>query len=161
MGSSVRLCKLFPAAFTFEDLFSISAISYDMRQSTYVNSIKDILFMNWLTSLSHILSIEHGARLPGPILRRHPTLYFDTGDVVICVDQEESKHLFCVHKSILAHNSPVFKDMFRLPLGANVNDMYEDMPMVHLHDDVSDIEVFLRALYSFRYAIPPFAGNHH
>lgn len=86
-------------------------------------------------------------------LKPHEKLWFEDGSIVLATDV----HLYCVHKSFLANNSKVFKDMLELPnigggeLGkgaANV-DQWAGMPLVKMVGD-SDENVFhlLMALYN-------------
>ncbi|KIP05782.1 hypothetical protein PHLGIDRAFT_44007, partial [Phlebiopsis gigantea 11061_1 CR5-6] len=82
-------------------------------------------------------------------IQRHPTLYFAHGDLVLSADKGTTRVMFCVNKSTLAHYSPVFADMFGLPSKQDVNETYEGVPVVHLHDEYEDLETFLSALYSF------------
>lgn len=82
-------------------------------------------------------------------VRRHPTFYLVTGDVVLSADEGNIKYMFCVHKTVLGHYSPVFADMFAIPTRVDVNETYEGLPIVHLYDEAADIEHFLKALYNF------------
>ena len=84
----------------------------------------------------------------GLCLRRHPILYLSSGDVILSVDRDDLKYMFCVHKHVLSYHSPVFSDMFDLPQSqkANVNDTFDGLPIVHLHDAFADVEVFLTSL---------------
>ena len=61
--------------------------------------------------------------------------------------------MYRVHKTTLAHYSPVFADMFALPTTADQNETFEGLPVVHLHDDCEDVERFLTALYGFGYVL--------
>ena len=56
--------------------------------------------------------------------------------------------LLRVHKLILSHNSPVFRDMFAFPAGPQVNEMYDDVPVVRMPDDAADLVSLVRVLYN-------------
>lgn len=90
---------------------------------------------------------------PQPRVQRHPALYFAHGDLVLSANKGSTRVMFCVNKSILAHYSPVFADMLGLPPKQDVNETYEGLPVVHLHDDYEDLEAFLLALYNFGYVL--------
>lgn len=81
--------------------------------------------------------------------RRHPDLYFATGDVILSANGDDAKYLFCVHMTVLSHHSPIFQDMFALPVNADTNETHDGLPVVHLYDDFADVDKFLRALYNF------------
>jgi BTB/POZ domain len=90
---------------------------------------------------------------PSPPKRRRPDeardedLYLEDGNVVLSVNDLEGNVIhFRVHKSVLARQSSVFKDMFSVPSPASV-DMYDGAPLVRLHDDSKEIKRFLQALY--------------
>lgn len=71
--------------------------------------------------------------------KRDEDLYFADGSVVLFAkDADENLVYFRVHKSVLAKNSPVFKDMLAMPTPAN-QDSYDDLPLVHLHDDAKHL----------------------
>lgn len=92
----------------------------------------------------------------------HDTIWYFDGNVVLASD----KHLFRVHKSILADRSTVFKDMFDLPTPedqygpqesrneASNLDYWEGLPIVRMAGD-SDEEVanFLSAVYKLECVI--------
>ena len=80
--------------------------------------------------------------------QRHLLLYFRDGDVVLSALNGDTKWLFCVHKGVLSHYSPVFATMFDLPMGTKTNEIFDNLPVVHLHDDYADVEKFLGALYN-------------
>jgi BTB/POZ domain len=74
-------------------------------------------------------------------------IYFEDGNVVLSAkDDGDNLVYFQVHKSILAKQSAVFKDMFSLP-SPSVVEKYNDLPLVHLHDNAKDLKVFLQAMY--------------
>lgn len=57
---------------------------------------------------------------------------------------------FCVHKSMLARQSQVFRDM--LDLGSaeaiKIGESYEGLPLVVLEDSTSDLTELLQFLYN-------------
>ncbi|KAJ7604446.1 hypothetical protein DFH06DRAFT_314736 [Mycena polygramma] len=65
--------------------------------------------------------------------------------------------VFCVSKSILAGRSTVFQSMFEIPQPAvdSGDEMIDGMPVIHLHDDASAVEPFLRAIFDSSYFMPP------
>lgn len=83
--------------------------------------------------------------------RRHPTLYFSAGDVILATQKDGVRHLFRVHKSILSHNSLVFEDMFALPSSESLNETYDNAPVVRMHDDFKDLESLLNVFYDQTY----------
>ena len=84
---------------------------------------------------------------------RHATFYFPDGDLVIqstgSQGEECTPVLFRVNKSVLAFNSPVFADMFALPIGPT-QDMHEGAPLVHVTDTAEQWSDLLSALYNPR-----------
>ncbi|KAI0094330.1 hypothetical protein BDY19DRAFT_881172 [Irpex rosettiformis] len=84
--------------------------------------------------------------------RRHPTLYFEDGDIAISATSKAKEYIefYRIDKIFLARHSPIFKDM--LSLGKNNseshNERYDGVPRVHLHDDAEDVAGFIGALYN-------------
>ena len=72
----------------------------------------------------------------------HPTLWLNDGNIVLVAD----KIAFCVHSSVLAMNSTVFKDMFAIPL-ADDSPRFEGHPVVLLDDQPSQLADFLHYMY--------------
>ncbi|KAF7369824.1 BTB domain-containing protein [Mycena venus] len=78
-------------------------------------------------------------------------------DVVIIRAQT---HIFRVFAAILKEKSSVFADMFTFPQPSsgtsdtNVETM-EGFPVVALHDDPAEIEVFLKAIFDSEFFMPP------
>lgn len=78
---------------------------------------------------------------------RHPTLWYPNGTVVLAT----GPMLFRVYDGILAHHSPVFREMFQ-DLSVKSDDGYEremvdDVPVVQLEDDVIEFGHFLNTLF--------------
>ena len=73
--------------------------------------------------------------------RRHPTLYFPDGDLVISATSRDKAfiQLYRVDKVFLARHSPVFKDMLFLGDGDSHNEQYDGAPKVHFLDDAKDV----------------------
>ena len=94
-------------------------------------------------------------------LKKHPTLYFPTGDVIIRAIAKfddglpSGTHLFRVHTFLLAHHSPVLADMFTLPATSNTNEAFDGVPVIDFHDDANDIEGLLKVFYNPEYVPPP------
>ncbi|KAH7924483.1 hypothetical protein BV22DRAFT_1035082 [Leucogyrophana mollusca] len=83
------------------------------------------------------------------IFARDPILYFADGNIVLSALTSEKKGtLFRIHKSVLSLHSPVFADMFALPEPpSGVNDAYDGVPLVHLHDDAIHVRELLQTFY--------------
>lgn len=71
-------------------------------------------------------------------------LWFDDGSIIVI----SGKAAFCVHRSVLSMNSPIFKDMFML--NDYHNDSSAEPATVHFPDAESDVRHFLKALYNRR-----------
>ncbi|KLO06255.1 hypothetical protein SCHPADRAFT_1002445 [Schizopora paradoxa] len=88
---------------------------------------------------------------PKPKPQPHETLWHDDGNIVLATDA----YLYRVHKSVLAKNSAVFRNMFMLPGdgteggAAGLGDgLWDGVPMVKMAgDDDVDVYNFLMALY--------------
>ncbi|TCD68729.1 hypothetical protein EIP91_010013 [Steccherinum ochraceum] len=72
-------------------------------------------------------------------------IWLDDGNVVLVAEGMAFK----VHKSTLALNSEVFRDMFTIPQPADA-EMWEGCPVVHLQDSKKDLLYILRALFDTR-----------
>ncbi|KAF8989949.1 hypothetical protein BDQ17DRAFT_1474250 [Cyathus striatus] len=73
---------------------------------------------------------------------RHPIFWFPDGSVVLQVQNT----LFRVHRTILCSYSEVFSGMFDIPQ-PEVIEQYDDCPLIHLQDELSDFEAFMNVLY--------------
>ncbi len=90
--------------------------------------------------------------------RRHPSLYFADGDIVISATSKEKTYteFYRVDKVFLARHSAIFKDMFSIgsaeggsvDSNAEVQQYYDGVPRVHLYDDAEDVAGFIGALYN-------------
>ena len=81
---------------------------------------------------------------------RDEDLYFEDGSVIISAKGTGGDlAYFRVHKSVLSKQSTVFKDMFSLPSPPEV-DKYDNLPLVHVHDNAEEFKQFLRAIYDPR-----------
>ncbi|KAJ6519022.1 hypothetical protein C8R45DRAFT_1204289 [Mycena sanguinolenta] len=69
--------------------------------------------------------------------------WFSDGNVVL---QARNTVLFRVHWGVLAHNSSVFRDMQGLPQPSDEPSV-DGCSVVQLHDDPTDVEYLLKALY--------------
>ena len=79
--------------------------------------------------------------------KRDEDLYFSDGSVILSAkDADQNLLYFRVHKSVLAKNSLVFEDMLTMPTPAD-QDLYDGLPLVHLHDDANHLKEFLGMLY--------------
>ena len=95
------------------------------------------------------------SRLP---VEQHPRLYFPDGDVILvrglCFTESQDAPprilLFRVHKAILSHHSPAFKNMF-FDAVASAGDAYDGAPLVPMVGDRSeDLAQLLTYLYDPR-----------
>ncbi|KLO06817.1 hypothetical protein SCHPADRAFT_860940 [Schizopora paradoxa] len=88
-------------------------------------------------------------------LKRDENLWFEDGSIVLATDV----HLFCVHKSLLAKNSSIFRDMLEMPSGGESDsqmvdgeDYYEGKPIVKMvGDSDDDVRYLLMALYNHNF----------
>ncbi|RPD82194.1 hypothetical protein L226DRAFT_475609 [Lentinus tigrinus ALCF2SS1-7] len=85
---------------------------------------------------------------------RHPSLYYDDGNVVLSGFTQHGKHqYFRVHKSILARHSPVLADMFAIPpLLADGSqtcfaESYDGVVHVQMPDSAEELTSFLSMFY--------------
>ncbi|KAL0947808.1 hypothetical protein HGRIS_013881 [Hohenbuehelia grisea] len=85
-------------------------------------------------------------------------LYFSDGNIVLSASPHETSSegdeqtfvitYFRVHQSILSKHSPVFKDMFAVAQPAEgLENRYNDLPLVYLHDDPTELKAFLQTFY--------------
>ena len=80
-----------------------------------------------------------------------PSAFFTTdgGDIVLRAGPEpNSKHDFCVHKTILSLASPVFKDMFAFPqpLDQTLDEQHQ-LPVVDIPEAPEVFDIILRLIY--------------
>jgi hypothetical protein len=75
-------------------------------------------------------------------------VWFEDGNLVL--EAEASGVQFKVHQGVLASNSVIFADMFKIarPDSGDLGSM--QCPVVVMHDDAKDLEYVLRALYDLR-----------
>ncbi|KAL1752185.1 hypothetical protein FB107DRAFT_293344 [Schizophyllum commune] len=84
-------------------------------------------------------------------LTHDPDLWFKDGNLVVQV----TPRLFRLHRGILASHSNFFRDMVQFPESSE-QDMYDEVPLVVLHDDdARDVVHFFKAIYVFHYFLPP------
>jgi hypothetical protein len=82
---------------------------------------------------------------------RDEDLYFEDGSIVLSAkDTDGDLVYFRVHKSVLTKQSVIFKDMFSVPSPPEM-EMYDDLPLVHLHDTSKELKQFLQAMYDPRW----------
>ena len=88
---------------------------------------------------------------------RHEKLWLADGNIVLASDhtdtpEKQGKILFRVHKSVLAMNSPIFKDMFEVVSdgtanGESHNEIYEGVPYAFIPDPAEHLEALLLLMY--------------
>ena len=69
--------------------------------------------------------------------------WFDDGNVILQAENTEFK----VHRSLLANQSVVFRDMFSIPQPADPDPVVDGCPVVPLSDKAADIEHVLSLFY--------------
>ncbi|KDQ58283.1 hypothetical protein JAAARDRAFT_262371 [Jaapia argillacea MUCL 33604] len=77
----------------------------------------------------------------------HAFPYFPDGNVVLAAENADHKlRHFRVHRSILALHSPVFADIFTMPVQPEA-EQYDGVPLVRLSDQSEDVSEFLKSFY--------------
>ncbi|KAJ7083786.1 hypothetical protein C8R44DRAFT_651965 [Mycena epipterygia] len=79
-------------------------------------------------------------------------LWFPTDLVIL----QAGSRIFCVFTSILKEKSPVFADMFAVPQPPSADrEAIDGVLVVRMHDDLEELEVFLRAMFDASYFLSP------
>ncbi len=77
-------------------------------------------------------------------------LWFEDGSIVVVAENTG----FRVHKLLLSHLSPVFRDVFAVPqpiaVGDSSRSVVQTSPVVHVSDSMYDMKCLLRAIYDGR-----------
>jgi hypothetical protein len=82
-------------------------------------------------------------------LKQVDGLWFD-GDLVIL---RAGNHIFRVLTTVLKERSPVFASMFAFPQPPGPeSETIGGVPVVNMHDDPSELELFLKAMFDPTYA---------
>ncbi len=106
-------------------------------------------------------------------LVKHPRLWYPDGNIILrskaspnyeVMNEEHPRDVaiqvnFCVHKSMLARQSQVFRDMLDLGTDGSASiggELYEGLPLVALEESAKDLEDILQALYDPWFVILPF-----
>ena len=84
----------------------------------------------------------HVAQVPAQEIQKHDTLWFEDGNIVIVTGNVG----FRVYRGVLARKSAVFRDLFNLPQPPD-SEVFEECPVVRLHDPAADMARFLGVLY--------------
>jgi hypothetical protein len=80
---------------------------------------------------------------PRPNETRDEDFYFEDGSLILSAKNADGDLVyFRVHRSVLAKQSSVFKDMFSVPSPSEV-DMYDGLPLVHVHDEAKEVKEFI------------------
>ena len=77
------------------------------------------------------------------ILENHPTLYFDDGNIILSCGST----LFCVHRTLLAKHSPIFREMFA-PKDDVKPDMLRGCKHFPMDDSREEMETLLDVIYN-------------
>ncbi|KAJ7509588.1 hypothetical protein B0H11DRAFT_2270009 [Mycena galericulata] len=89
-------------------------------------------------------------------LQRAKNLWFSPDVVILRADTR----VFRVYPAILKAQSSVFADMFTFPQPPSADtEMMDGFPVVKLHDDPGEVEVFLKAIFDSSFFMPPPARN--
>ncbi|KAJ6555049.1 hypothetical protein DFH09DRAFT_987905 [Mycena vulgaris] len=73
-------------------------------------------------------------------------LWFQDGTLVL----EAGNALFRIYSGLLARESPIFRDMLRIPQPDDA-EAIDGCPVVHLSDDSRDLESFLKAIFDYKF----------
>lgn len=98
---------------------------------------------------SETRTVADGVDTPPRSLKHDPDLWFEDGSIVVIAENTG----FRVHKLLLSHLSPVFRDVFTVPQPVVVNSglsVVDNCPVVRVSDSVYDIKCLLRAIYDGR-----------
>lgn len=80
-------------------------------------------------------------------LQKVEGLWFPADLVILQV----GSRIFRVFTSILKEKSPVFADMFAVPQPPSADrEAIDGVPVVRMHDDPNELEMFLRAMFDAR-----------
>lgn len=84
---------------------------------------------------------------PSDLIKRAEYLWFEDGNIVL----QAKNTVFKVYRGILTRESTVFADMFSLPQpdASKSAELYEGCQLVKMHDDASDLDLFLNAIFDF------------
>nr|GAT55223.1 predicted protein [Mycena chlorophos] len=88
--------------------------------------------------------MQADAPSPSVALQKARGLYWEDCGLVIRAENT----LYRVSRELLSAHSPVFRDMFLLPMPVDA-ETYEGCPLVHLPDSASDVSNFFSALFLY------------
>lgn len=94
-------------------------------------------------------TVADGVDAPLGSLKHDPDLWFEDGSIIVIAENTG----FRVHKLLLSHLSPVFRDVFTVPQPVAVDSglsIVENVPVIRVSDSVYDIKCLLRAIYDGR-----------
>ncbi|KAF7791232.1 hypothetical protein EIP86_002246 [Pleurotus ostreatoroseus] len=101
----------------------------------------------------HTEETEMTAHTP-EIEQRHPSLYFDDGNVVLsAVTKDDIRLHFRVHRSILCAHSPILANMFAIPPlhhedpSKGIVEVYDGAVHIQMPETAEDLESFVSVLY--------------
>lgn len=88
--------------------------------------------------------------------KRHPTLYYSDGDIVLSAQSETESPpamvLFRVDKLFLSRHSDIFRDMFAVVSSDNMEERYDDAPLVRMPGDkAEDLAMLIEVIYDPSY----------
>ena len=81
---------------------------------------------------------------------RHPSLYFDEGDIVLTAEiRGDLRQVFKVHRSFLCHYSEPFRGMFSVVAQDQSEERYDSVPLVDMpaEDAAADVAALLEVMY--------------
>lgn len=78
----------------------------------------------------------------------HERLHFPDGDIILHAESGSNGAVrYRLHKVILSHNSPVFRDAFSVPSSPEINELQDGIPVVRMPDDATQLSELLCACY--------------
>lgn len=78
-------------------------------------------------------------------MQRSTSVWYDDGNIILQAETMQFK----AYRGILADNSNIFKDMFRVPQPSN-DTLVEGCIVIEMQDGAQDLEYFLHAIHKAR-----------
>lgn len=73
-------------------------------------------------------------------------VWLEDGNIIVAAGENPTLMFKC-HRSILAANSRIFKDMFAVSVPSPTDETYQGLPLVKLPDPPDDVRRLMRLLY--------------